>query len=132
MTVPNLMLNNGIEIPQLGFGVYKVPPEETRQAVRTALRAGYRHIDTATLYDNEQAVGEAIRESGLDRDAVFVTTKLWNDDHGYDKALRAFDASVERLGVEVLDLYLIHWPVASRGLYVETWAALERLYLDGR
>jgi len=132
MTMPNLVLNNGVEIPQLGFGVFKVPHDETKKAVLSALDVGYRHIDTAKLYGNEQGVGEAIRESGLARDEVFVTTKLWNDDHGYDRALRAFDASVERLGFDVVDLYLIHWPVPSRDLYVETWSALEKLYHDGR
>lgn len=130
--VANIVLNNGIEIPQLGFGVFKVPNEETTAAVLTALEAGYRHIDTAKLYGNEEGVGEALRESDLERDAVFVTTKVWNDDHGYDNTLRAFDASMGRLGLDVLDLYLIHWPVPARNLYVETWSALEKLYLDGR
>ncbi len=132
MSVPHLVLNNGVEIPQLGFGVFKVPHDETKQAVAAALDAGYRHVDTARLYENEEGVGEAIRESGLDRDAVFVTTKVWNDDHGYDATLRAFDASMKRLGLDVLDLYLIHWPQPGRDQYVETWRALERLYLDGR
>jgi diketogulonate reductase-like aldo/keto reductase len=132
MTVPNLTLNNGIGIPQLGYGVFKVPADHTRAAVQNALDAGYRHIDTAKLYRNEAGVGEAVRKSGLDRDRIFVTTKLWNDDHGYDNALRAFDASMDRLGLDTLDLYLIHWPVPDQGLYVETWTALEKLYLDGR
>ncbi len=132
MTVPSLPLNNGIEIPQLGFGVWRLPPAETQQAVATALRAGYRHIDTATLYGNEEGVGTAVRESGLDRDAVFVTTKVWNSDQGYDSTLRAFDASMQRLVFDVLDLYLIHWPVPGRGTAAETWRAMERLYLDGR
>lgn len=130
MRVPTVTLNNGVELPQVGYGVYKVPSDETRQCVSTALEAGYRHLDTATLYDNERGVGEAVRDSGV-TDA-FVVTKLWNDDHGYDNALRAFDASLGRLGLEVLDLYLIHWPVPGRDLYVETWKALERLYADGR
>lgn len=130
--VPNVLLNNGIEIPQLGYGVYKIPPAETKATVLTALDLGYRHVDTATLYRNEAEVGEAVRESGLLRDEVFVTTKLWNDDHGYDEAMRAFDASMGRLGLEVLDLYLIHWPMPAQDRYVETWRALERLYLDGR
>jgi diketogulonate reductase-like aldo/keto reductase len=130
--VPNLVLNNGVEIPQLGFGVFKVPPEKTRQAVLTALETGYRHIDTAKLYDNETEVGAAVRDSGLMRDEVFVTTKVWNTDQGYDATLRAFDASMERLGLDVLDLYLIHWPAPARDLYVDTWRAMEQLYRDGR
>ncbi|HET9859852.1 MAG TPA: aldo/keto reductase [Nocardioidaceae bacterium] len=131
-SVPNLVLNNGVEIPQLGFGVFKVPPEETRQAVLTALETGYRHIDTARLYDNEAAVGAAVRDSDLMRDEIFVTTKVWNTDQGYDATLRAFDASMERLGLDVLDLYLIHWPAPARDLYVDTWRAMEQLYRDGR
>jgi len=129
---PNLALNNGVDIPQLGYGVFQVPPEDTKQAALMALEAGYRHIDTAMAYDNETGVGEAIRESGLDRDAVFVTTKLGNPDQGYDDTLRAFDASMERLGFDVLDLYLIHWPLPAKDLYVDTWRAMEKLYLDGR
>jgi diketogulonate reductase-like aldo/keto reductase len=131
-TVPNVILNNGIEIPQLGFGVWRIPSEATKKAVLAALDAGYRHIDTAKLYDNEEGVGAAIRESGLDRDEVFVTTKVWNTDQGYDDTLRAFDASMERLGFEVLDLYLIHWPLPGRGLAADTWRAMEKLYHDGR
>ena len=131
-SVPNLILNNGVEIPQLGYGVFKVPAEETRQAVLMALEAGYRHIDTAKLYDNEAAVGEAVRESGLMRDEVFVTTKLWNSDQGYDATMSAFDASMERLGFDVLDLYLIHWPTPARDMYVDTWRAMEKLYVGGR
>lgn len=132
MRSPHLVLNNGIEIPQLGFGVFKVPADETERIVLTALEAGYRHIDTASLYGNEEGVGAAVRASGLDRDEVFVTSKVWNDDQGYDATLRAFDRSMRLLGFEVLDLYLIHWPTPSRDLYVDTWRALERLYLDGR
>ena len=131
-SVPALVLNNGVEIPQLGYGVFKVPPEDTRQAVLTALETGYRHIDTARLYDNEAAVGEAVRESGLMRDEVFVTTKVWNTDQGYDATLRAFDDSLARLGFDVLDLYLIHWPTPARDLYLDTWRAMEKVYLDGR
>jgi 2,5-diketo-D-gluconate reductase A len=131
-SVPALVLNNGVEIPQLGYGVFKVPPEDTRQAVLTALETGYRHIDTARLYDNEAAVGEAVRESGLMRDEVFVTTKVWNTDQGYDATLRAFDDSLARLGFDVLDLYLIHWPTPARDLYLDTWRAMEKAYLDGR
>jgi 2,5-diketo-D-gluconate reductase A len=132
MPVPVLPLNNGIEIPQLGFGVWRVPSAETEKVVATALDAGYRHIDTAKLYGNEAGVGAAVRESGLGRGAVFVTTKVWNSDQGYDSTLRAFDASMERLGFEMLDLYLIHWPVPEQGLAAQTWRAMERLYLDGR
>lgn len=130
--VPPVILNNGVEIPQLGYGVFKVPAEDTRQAVLMALDVGYRHVDTARLYDNEAAVGQAVRESGLTRDEVFVTTKVWNSDHGYDATMRAFDASMERLGFDVVDLYLIHWPTPARDMYVDTWRAMERLYLDGR
>jgi diketogulonate reductase-like aldo/keto reductase len=132
MSVPDIVLNNGIEIPQVGFGVWRVPSAETRAAVATALDAGYRHIDTAKLYDNEEGVGAAVRESGVDRDRVFVTSKVWNSDQGYDSTLRAFDASLERLGLDVLDLYLIHWPMPARDTAADTWRALERLYLDGR
>lgn len=132
MSVPNLILNNGIEIPQLGFGVFKVPAGGTKEVVLKALQTGYRHIDTARLYGNEAEVGEAVRQSGLDRDAVFVTTKVWNDDQGYDATMRAFDASMDRLGFDVLDLYLVHWPVPHQDLYVDTWRAMEKLYRDGR
>jgi len=132
MTVPNVVLNNGIEIPQLGFGVWRVPAEETQRVVGDALAAGYRHIDTARLYDNEAAVGAAVRDSGLDRDQVFITTKVWNSDQGYDATLRAFDASLGRLGVDVLDLYLIHWPRPGKETAADTWRAMEKLYLDGR
>jgi diketogulonate reductase-like aldo/keto reductase len=131
-STPQVILNNGIEIPQLGFGVWRIPAEETRKAVLAALDAGYRHIDTAKLYDNEEGVGAAIRESGLDRDSVFVTTKVWITDQGYDDTLRAFDASMDRLGFDLLDLYLIHWPMPGKGLVADTWRAMERLYHDGR
>jgi 2,5-diketo-D-gluconate reductase A len=130
--VPTLRLNNGVEMPQLGFGVFLVPADEVVDPVRAALDAGYRLIDTAKLYGNEEGVGRAVRESGLPREDVFVTTKVWNSDHGYDATLRAFDDSQKRLGLDVVDLYLIHWPTPQRDLYVETWRALERLYADGR
>lgn len=130
--VPTTPLNNGVRIPQLGFGVFQVPPQDVERAVTTALEAGYRSIDTAAAYRNEEGVGRAIAASGLPRDEVFVTTKLWNSDHGYDEALRAFDASAGRLGLDTVDLYLIHWPVPSRDRYVETWKALEKLAADGR
>ena len=126
------MLNNKLEMPQLGFGVFLVPPDEVIEPVRTALDAGYRLIDTATLYDNEEGVGRAIRDSGVPRDELFVTTKVWNTDQGYDSTLRAFDNSQKLLGLDVIDLYLIHWPAPKRDRYVETWKALERLYDDGR
>lgn len=124
-------LNNGVEIPRLGLGVYRAAAgAEARNAVLWALEAGYRHVDTAAFYGNEADVGRAIRESGIAREDVFVTTKLWNEDHGYDAALAAFDASLERLGFDYVDLYLIHWPVPD--LRLESWRALERLYGEGR
>lgn len=132
MTVPDLKMNNGVTIPQLGFGVFQVPADLTRASVLGALEAGYRHIDTAKLYANEVEVAQAIAESGVPRDEVFVTTKLWNDDQGYDEALRAFDASMGRLGFDVLDLYLIHWPAPKADRYLDTWRAFEQLYAEGR
>jgi 2,5-diketo-D-gluconate reductase A len=131
-TVPTLALNNDVVIPQLGFGVWQVPSEGTAKAVRTALDSGYRSIDTAAAYRNEAGVGEAIRSSGLPRQDLFVTTKLWNSDQGYDPALRAFDASLSELGLDYVDLYLIHWPLPKRDNYVDTWRALEKLHADGR
>ncbi|HEX4654381.1 MAG TPA: aldo/keto reductase [Mycobacteriales bacterium] len=131
-SVPSITLNNGIEMPQLGFGVFLVPADEVVEPVRAALDAGYRLIDTATLYGNEDGVGRAIAESGLPRDEIFVTTKVWNSDHGYDRTLKAFDHSLKLLGLDVIDLYLIHWPTPARDLYVDTWRALERIYADGR
>lgn len=122
--VPSIKLNDGHSIPQLGFGVFQVPPEEAAEVVTHALRTGYRSIDTAAAYGNEAEVGEAIADSALDRGEVFVTTKLWNGDHGRDTAPRAFRQSLERLGFEYLDLYLIHWPVPSNDRYLETWEAL--------
>jgi 2,5-diketo-D-gluconate reductase A len=130
--VPNLTLNNGVTIPQLGFGVFLVPPGETEASVTTALQTGYRHIDTARIYDNEGEVGAAIAQSGIARDELFVTTKLWNADQGRDATLAAFDASLARLGLDHVDLYLIHWPVPSGDRYVETWTALEEIAASGR
>ncbi|HTI19702.1 MAG TPA: aldo/keto reductase [Kutzneria sp.] len=130
--VPTIKLNNGVEIPQLGFGVFQVPDEETTAAVTTALEAGYRSIDTAAAYRNERGVGEAVKASGIDRDELFITTKLWNADQGYDSTLRAFDKSMAQLGLEQLDLYLIHWPVPKADKFVETWKAFEQLHSDGR
>jgi diketogulonate reductase-like aldo/keto reductase len=119
-------------MPSLGFGVYQIPDREVGRAVHTAIEAGYRSIDTATLYRNERGVGAAVRASGLAREELFVTTKLWNTEHGYDKALRAFDVSLRELGLDYVDLYLIHWPVPSQDKYVETWRALEKILADGR
>lgn len=131
-TIPTVTLNNGVKMPQLGFGVFQVPDEETTAAVATALEAGYRSIDTAAVYGNEKGVGRALAASGIDRGDLFVTTKLWNDDQGHDAALRAFDASLDRLGLDHVDLYLIHWPTPARDLYVESYRALEKLLADGR
>ncbi|GHD43038.1 aldo/keto reductase [Mycetocola manganoxydans] len=130
--IPSLSLNDGTTIPQLGLGVYKVPEKSVADVVTTAIDAGYRHIDTATLYANEKGVGEGIRRSGIDRDELYLTTKVWNSDHGFDSTLRAFDTSMELLGVDVLDLYLIHWPAPTQNRYVDTWRALERLKEEGR
>jgi 2,5-diketo-D-gluconate reductase A len=132
MSVPALRLNNGVEIPQVGFGVFLIPETETKTAVTTALAAGYRHIDTAKLYQNEAEVGEALAESGIAREEIFVTTKVWNSEQGYDPAIESFEASMDRLGLDVLDLLLIHWPVPELDRYVETWRAFEKLYADGR
>ncbi|MFJ8443671.1 aldo/keto reductase [Kitasatospora griseola] len=132
MTVPTIPLNNGVEMPQLGFGVFQVPDEETTAAVATALESGYRSIDTAAIYGNERGVGKALAASGLAREELFVTTKLWNADQGYDATLRAFDASLDKLGLETVDLYLIHWPTPARDLYPDSWRAIERLAADGR
>jgi diketogulonate reductase-like aldo/keto reductase len=129
--VPRVPLRGGIDIPQLGFGVFQVPPEDTADVTARALQAGYRHIDTAAGYHNEEGVGQAVRASGLDRGEVFVTTKCPNDRHGYDEARGAFAESLERLGFDHVDLYLIHWPVPSRDLYIETWKALIDLQSEG-
>ena len=131
MTVPSVTLNNGVRIPQVGYGVFQVPPEETQRAVETALEAGYRHIDTAAGYANEEGVGAALRAVGLPREEVFVTTKVRNDDHGYDATLAAFDVSRRTLGLDVVDLYLVHWPLPHTGDYVGTWRALEKIHADG-
>lgn len=130
-TSPFLALNDGHRIPQLGLGVYKVPDAEAADTVQVALEAGYRHIDTAALYENEEGVGEGIRRVGLPRDDLFVTTKVWNDRHGYDETLRAFDESLGKLELDFVDLYLIHWPAPQQDRYVETWRALEKLRADG-
>ncbi|CAL2069840.1 MULTISPECIES: aldo/keto reductase [Streptomyces] len=130
--VPPIILNNGVEMPQVGFGVWQVPDDEAERAVGTALEAGYRSIDTAAAYGNEEGTGRAIAASGLPREEIFVTTKLWNSDQGYDATLRAFDTSLGKLGLDHLDLYLIHWPLPARDMYVDTYKALEKLYADGR
>ena len=129
--MPDLTLNNGVAIPQLGFGVFQVPPDEAQRTVEHALEVGYRHIDTAAAYNNESGVGAAVRASGLPRDEVFVTTKLRNGEQGYDSALQAYADSCERLGLDHADLYLIHWPFPSAGRYVDSWRALEKLYANG-
>jgi diketogulonate reductase-like aldo/keto reductase len=130
--VPPIVLNNGVEMPQLGFGVWQVPDDEAERAVATALEAGYRSIDTAAIYGNEEGTGRAVAASGIPREEVFVTTKLWNSDQGYDSALRAFDTSLGKLGLEYVDLYLIHWPTPARGKFVDTYKALEKLHAEGR
>ena len=132
MTVPTIELNNGVSIPQLGFGVFQVPPEDTEGVVTRALDAGYRHIDTARAYQNEEGVGRAFASSGLKRDEVFITTKLWNNRQGTDAAPQAFEDSMDRLGLDVLDLYLIHWPAPQQDLFVDTWRVFEQLHADGR
>ncbi|AZS83546.1 aldo/keto reductase [Streptomyces griseoviridis] len=130
--VPTVTLTGGVEIPQLGFGVFQVPDAETTAAVTAALEAGYRSIDTAAVYGNENGVGAALAGSGLAREDLFVTTKLWNDDQGYDATLRAFDASLAKLGLDYVDLYLIHWPAPAQDLYRQSWRAIGKLAADGR
>jgi len=125
-------LNNGLDMPQLGFGVWKVPDEEVTDAVSTAIKAGYTSIDTAKIYGNEVGVGKAIANSGVRREDLFITTKLWNADQGYDNTLAAFDASLEKLGLDYVDLYLIHWPTPEYDTYVDSYKALEKLYHDGK
>ncbi len=130
--VPNIRLNNGVEIPQFGFGVFQVQPEDTAQTVRAAFDAGYRHIDTAQMYENEEQVGQAIAASGLGRDDIFVTTKLDNDAHGADKATAAMDESLRKLGLDHVDLFLIHWPRPQEDKFVETWGAFEKFAAAGK
>ncbi|MBY8816338.1 aldo/keto reductase [Streptomyces cinereoruber] len=119
-------------MPQLGFGVWQVPDDEAEKAVATALEAGYRSIDTAAIYENERGTGRAVAASGIAREDLFVTTKLWNSEQGYDKTLRAFDASLDKLGLDYADLYLIHWPVPAKDAYVDTYRAFEKILADGR
>ncbi|GAA4077914.1 aldo/keto reductase [Streptomyces sp. NPDC058961] len=130
--VPTITLNNGVRIPQLGFGTFQIPKDETRETTLAALEAGYRHIDTAQMYGNEKEVGQAVRDSGLDRDDVFVTSKLNNDAHAHDDALAAFDRTMEELGLDHLDLFLIHWPLPGKGDFTQTWKAMEEIYGSGR
>ncbi|MFE2375285.1 aldo/keto reductase [Streptomyces sp. NPDC059398] len=130
--VPTITLNNGVQIPQLGFGVFQIEPSDTVAATLAALETGYRHIDTAEMYGNEKEVGQAVRESGLDRDDVFVTSKLNNGHHAHDDALKAFDQTLADLRFDYLDLFLIHWPLPGVGDFVETWRAMEEIYRSGR
>lgn len=127
-----LALHDGARIPQVGLGVWQTPNDEAAPAVKAALDAGYRHVDTAAVYENEEGVGEGIRQSGLSRSDIFLTTKLWNTEQGYEQTLKAFDASLKRLGTDYVDLYLIHWPSAHRGLFVDTWKAFVKLQEEGR
>lgn len=129
---PRLSLDDGATIPQLGYGLYKVPPSDTARLCRDAIAIGYRHLDTAAFYGNEEAVGEAVRDAPVPRDELYVTSKVWKDDNGYDTTLRAFDRSMALLGLDRLDLYLIHWPAPSTDRYVDTWRALIRLQEEGR
>ena len=133
MAVPTITLNNGVEIPQLGFGVFQIPPEDTKAATLTALEVGYRHIDTAEMYGNEKEVGQAVAESGIPRDQIFITSKLNNGHHAHDDALRATDRTLADLGVDAVDLFLIHWPLPGIDVdYVETWRALEKIHREGK
>ncbi|OIN67326.1 glyoxal reductase [Exiguobacterium sp. KRL4] len=127
-----ITLNNGLVMPQLGYGVFKVPEQDVYEAVLEALRAGYRSIDTAMIYENEAGVGRALKDSGIPREDIFLTTKVWNKDQGYEQTLAAFETSLQKLGVDYVDLYLIHWPMPDEDLYMETWRALEQLYQDGK
>ncbi|MFE7038426.1 aldo/keto reductase [Streptomyces atratus] len=130
--VPSITLNNGVEMPQLGFGVWQVPDDEAAKAVATAIESGYRSIDTAAIYENEEGTGRAVAASGVAREELFVTTKLWNADQGYDSTLRAFDTSLDKLGLDYVDLYLIHWPVPAKNAYIDTYKAFEKIYSEGR
>jgi len=126
-----VVLNNGVKMPVLGFGVFKVPDDDTARCVELAIRTGYESIDTAAIYQNERGVGEGIRNSGVPREKLFITTKVWNADHGFESTLEAFSASIKKLRVDYLDLYLIHWPVPRCDKFVETWKAMEKLCREG-
>ncbi|SDN45016.1 aldo/keto reductase [Alkalicoccus daliensis] len=128
----HITLNNGLQMPQLGFGVWQVGDEEATEAVKEAVKTGYRSIDTAMIYKNEAGVGRAIKEVDVPREELFITTKVWNGDQGYDNTLRAFEESLERLGLDYVDLYLIHWPTPEFDDYVDTYKAMEKLYKDGK
>ncbi len=128
----SITFNDGLSIPQVGLGVWQTPNETAAPAVRAAIEAGYRHIDTAAIYGNEEGVGEGIRSSGVDRKDIFLTTKLWNDAQGFDSTLKAFDESLKRLGTDYVDLYLIHWPAPSKDRYLDTWKAFVQLHSEGR
>ncbi|RCI78571.1 aldo/keto reductase [Brucella anthropi] len=132
MTVPTVKLNDGNHIPQLGYGVWQVGNDEAVAAVSEALKAGYRHIDTAAIYGNEEGVGKAIKSSGIERGDIYLTTKLWNGEQGDESTLKAFDASLKKLGTDYVDLYLIHWPMPSKDLFMETWRAFLKLKEEGR
>ncbi len=131
-TQPHVTFNDGRTIPQIGLGVWQTPDDVAVAAVETALKTGYRHVDTAAVYRNETGVGEGMRASGIARGDIFLTTKVWNDDQGYNETLRAMDASLKRLGTDYVDLYLIHWPSAYRGKFIDTWKALIRLREEGK
>ena len=131
-SMPTVTLNNGVEMPQLGFGVFQVPDDETTAAVTAALAAGYRSIDTAAIYGNEEGTGRALAESGIPREDLFITSKLWIEDLGYEPTLAAFESSLDKLGLDYLDLYLIHWPAPESDKYADSWLALEKLLADGR
>ncbi len=130
-TVPYVPLNDGASIPQLGFGVFQIPPDDTAEVVTRAIATGYRHIDTAAAYRNEAGVGQAVRASGLHRDELFITTKCWNNDHGYEQAKQALRSSLDRLELDFVDLYLIHWPAPAQDKYVETWRAFVEMREEG-
>ncbi len=136
VNVPNVTLNNGVSMPQLGLGVWQVPDDQATAAVLSALNSGYRSIDTAAIYGNEAGVGQAVAqflaESGVDRSELFITTKLWNAEQGYEKTLAAFDESLNKLGLDYVDLYLIHWPEPNHDLYADTWRAFEEIYASGK
>ena len=132
MTAPTISLNDGTTIPQLGFGVFKVDPDATERIVSDALEVGYRHIDTAAIYGNEAGVGRAIAASGIPRDELYITTKLYNNDHGTQSAIDAMDLSLEKLDLDYVNLYLIHWPRADLDLYLDSWLTLEQLKADGK